>query len=62
MKYLLVLRSCLLAAIAFGLGFAAFGQESPKVLILPGERLLVDGAPVSSSCRPRESGLRLNPG
>jgi alpha-beta hydrolase superfamily lysophospholipase len=45
MKSVLVLRSCLLAAIASGLGFAAFGQVSPKVLILPGERLLVAGRP-----------------
>jgi pimeloyl-ACP methyl ester carboxylesterase len=45
MKCVLVLRSLLLAAITFGLDPAAFGQESPKVLILPGERLTVNGRP-----------------
>jgi dipeptidyl aminopeptidase/acylaminoacyl peptidase len=45
MKYVLVLRSFLLLAIPSVLGFAAFGQGSPKVLILSGERLSVDGRP-----------------
>jgi pimeloyl-ACP methyl ester carboxylesterase len=45
MKYVLVLQSFLLAAITSVFGFAAFGRESPKVLILSGERLSVDGRP-----------------
>jgi pimeloyl-ACP methyl ester carboxylesterase len=45
MKYLLDPRLFLLAAITAVLGSAASGQESPKVLILPGERLSVDGRP-----------------
>jgi pimeloyl-ACP methyl ester carboxylesterase len=46
MKYVLVRRSFLLAAIPSVLGFAAaFGQESPEVLILCGERLSVNGRP-----------------
>ena len=55
MKYVRVLRSCFLMAIASVLGFAAYGQESPKVLILPASDLTWKVAPASSSCRPRES-------
>ena len=62
MKYVLVLRSVLLLAISSVLGFAAFGQGSPKVLILSGERLAWTVALASSSCHPRESGASLNPG
>ena len=45
MKTILVLRSVLLAAITAVLVSGASAQESPKVLILPGERLSVNGRP-----------------